>query len=432
MPSFLLRKAFWMWVAILVLSVVLISYFIVTFAPDALFEDKWPNIVNGDERGRIGSAEYLAFVIGIPAAVASSIIAIVVAAATNDSTREQARLQAIDMLDTKLTGATSFLSRGYYALASIEKHHGALTTAQGMLDRLNKTDREGDDYTEDYEHAESLRNTAIDGVRRELKNLTSLNKTGDPFWLSTFQTHEKTEAKWREPLDLLCDKMATDYYHAWNIRLIQDRVLDLAEATMSSEFERTKILPEDAGLIERIGAMLWISNDQDYFFDILDYIYDPNELEGMAIYNVGAALLASLAQAIPSPDSIKATAEKVFYIIDSNREAYFDAVPEISEVISSKMEAELRAIAREPNRLIYYYQPGTETNGEDVRLRRKRRDMTGAGNNDTTNAALRSFAFLKRKPEPVAQRPIGAPVRISAGILSTHPKALLSTNRLSL
>jgi len=366
------------------LFITFIAFVTLVALPDDWLARLWPRVLSESLVGsRIGAGEYLAFLIGVPVALLTSFVAIVIAAATRDSTDAQARIQRNGFFDNKLTkGASSFvkLVGAFDRLIDVDGilfEHYVQLKAQCESCGLSISEIVADPQYIEQNPAlkeyipnwQSKVAPEFEMIARQAEIIVEnfIELSIDPFWGVAFdqQSHEETD--WDAPLreGISLDRM-TQRRLARITRRITHRLDDLAKTgdAISLGCNAFEVVHADGRRfpIAFIGALLEIGNaDNDCFMlrpEEFERWRTSSDRQQRRMCNTGAAALVSMFNAVPDVSALLAAVDKIFPGLRDDQPSYFLALPDKTKVASDEMVEVADLLTSEPSRVVYSVEMG--------------------------------------------------------------------------
>lgn len=345
-----------------VLSICVAFFVAIVFADDALVQKLLPGVFSDSYNGtRIGAAEYLAFVIGVPAALLTSIVAIIIASATNDHAEEQSLIQKIELLDKKFDTASDSYFRNVSIFEDFSEeivrasyHYSFIERQRLRLDELDLEDPRRNELEQDVVKEDATFKKTFTNIMGLMK---ALDAKDDLFWKKAEQIHLANLCTWRRGFDYVtAPLMSAQYSSMLRPRDFIRRLVWFAEATTPDEFARLqKCLPGDgATALERAGALLWLVDSDDFFADFEVDSFSEGD-EPLILFNVGASMLLAVVNALPNASAIKTTAELTFGPAVLSQKSYLSAIEVLREYRSDPFNQMIHRFNKQPWELIYRF-----------------------------------------------------------------------------
>ncbi|MEZ5896957.1 MAG: hypothetical protein R3C51_11225 [Parvularculaceae bacterium] len=362
-----------------------------------------PGIFSDNYDGtRIGAAEYLTFIIGVPAALLTSVVAIIIAAATRDNSAEQSLIQKIELLDKKFDAASSAYFRNIAVVEDFASdisrarfEHIQLEREKAELESQDQNDPQYQRYQSDLMQQQERFESSFLKIK---ESLSTLNSRDDLFWKRAEQIHLENAPNWRTVFDVVTRPINGRHYAELNRpRDFIRRLTFLASATDSTEFQRLNLcMPSRtwSSPIERAGALLWIVDEDDWLADIVADTFSEGD-EPILFFNIGAAMIVAAVNAVPDANSIKQTAELTFGKEAVQRKSYLSAIDVLKEYRSEAFNEMVETINSEPWQLIYKFNGP----GEVGRIDKAEYDLLLSKQNLETKHTF-SFGLVSRHREP--------------------------------
>lgn len=329
-------------------------------------ESDFTRLFGGDSL-KLKSGEYLAFLVGVPVAVSTSIIAALIAGATHDSTTAQARMQSIDLLDRKLTEAMRPLVAVINAFTSIDESGDRIARSleywrgecgddskryvaifeTGPIDAKDVALREARNDL----HEETVRlSGAVKDLHSNIANIT------DPFWLSAIELQHRSQPSgadgWNRILVSMIGKSSLPQEAAAlsTPQNVAHKLGWLAERTQPHEsFDAFHLTPSDATSLEIAGAMIWLTGED------LEPAYHFEADYAGKVLNLGTALLIAIYSFVPTRKAILEAAQAAFPLLkdEFNSGKYFSSLPDKSMMIGYRALRHIKHLSGDPRLLTY-------------------------------------------------------------------------------
>lgn len=361
-------------IAIVFLCIVVIIFLFFVLVPGDIFKTI---VANWEVGGRLEADEYLAFIIGVPVALLTSVIAILIAWGTAGVSRTQLEveqqsytlsalgiaLRKLEQISIPLSIVRDFANEIEDIGEDLVHEAEEQIEAEESLKTSDKATRNGVNGVEAKNAGSSI---VLEETIRRFRELSDEISISDPFWFAALACERKNLKGNRTVNGALIDlALNADTRGISDLTNISNIIARFAKYATIEEFRTVlRWLPENASSVEIVGAFLYFA-DED--LDRLAYFesFWANSGSEVKLFNIGAAFLVDYLTLMPSRQSIETVIRDTFHL-DPKAPHYsaLNHLPDFQEMFGESLRTDISKIKSNPGHLCYFARPLTDESGE--------------------------------------------------------------------